>query len=989
MQGSIQDAPNGITVRTPTTDMTALWLHCLPFYRFENGLRLGYNPISLNGPSIFLRHSTVGSQSGNGYLGEGFTSFQDVMTLEGQSGGELISSTHAVANTWTPGASAFTALDSVVPKPMVDQSLHGFPFDTQIFTSRLHRQVLCSVANNFAGLDALPIQKIIPFLQKETNEKLYQMVRSARGYTSRAIIQNIFKAAIEAGDARIVDLLIRENPADIRINEQFCIVDGQKYTPIERATMLRHEELVQVFLNHDADVNKTYAHDGAGALDFAVIEFRWNYGILHLRLQPRIFRILLGAGGELSGYALRYLVEGDRELAVLIISKHARNNAVQWHSRGIFCEAMMFFNDQSCMEIIDIMLKFGIDLNLDLDSVGSYYGPSYRDYSYRLVNIAAQRGKLAIVDLLLKSGALLTGDTLPCAVKSRNQELITLLLERGADINSIGSLGITTLSVAIGFQDEQMIHFLKKRGASTIGQSEAHFSAALLAALEVGNLLFIEALIQSGGKVDPKALGSALSRAIRDCRDEIVEKLMNSGADVNHHGTIGIDFDDSGPALFEALKRREESLILSLLNADADPNYDNSSRPRPIQLAAEWGNRSVIKALIFAGADVNGFHGSEQRLGTALVIAVKRREVELIELLLASGADINHGIKDSYVGNPLETAAEKGDIDMVHYLFDQGADPDNPRALEKAYLKNKELFDLICETYRARYPSARGEFGISVLVHAIETEDQDVIKRMLQSGVNAGAILVRGYFEDKLTPLGFAIVWQKEGITENLLQHGCDPNGIVVSQAPKIWSKCSAIRETALLAAIRTQTISMVELLIAYGARVNFPTCGPVKRTPLQKAAELGNVEIVTLLINNGADVNALAADRNGGTSLQFAAIGGFVMVACKLLNHKADVNAPGSKVNGRSALEWAAEHGRLDMIRVLLNAGAGSRRGDEGQVQKAIDLARENGFFPICDLLESYFHRRQGQGSGSQMLLEGDDEEPEEWDLDENPFSF
>ncbi len=1001
MQASIQDVPHGITIRTPTSDKTDLWLGSLPFYRFENGLRLGYNPISLQSPSIVPMGSTAESRAGDGYHGEDFSSFRDIITLEGQPGGELTSTRHTLAKVWASGTSVLSALDSVVPKAMVDQSLRRFPFDIQIFTSPLHRQVLCSVANNFAGLDALPIQNIIPFLQKETNEKLYQMVRSARGYTSRAIIQNIFKAAIESGDARIVDLLIRDNPADIRINEQFCIVDGRKYTPIERATMLRYEELVQVFLNHGADVSKIYTRYGAGVLDFAVLESRQNHLHAEIRPQPRVFRILLEAGGDLSNFALTRLMERERELALLFMSKRARKNAAQWCRDGIFCDAMIFFNDQSCMEIINIMLECGLDLNYDVH----IYLTHFPAYSYRLMDIAAQRGKLAIVDFLLKSGALLTGNTLPCAARSQNLELITLLLERGADINSIGSLQITTLSVAIGLEDEQMMRFLEERGASVIGQSEWHCFAALFAASEIGNIQLVERFIQSGGRIDPWLLGFVLKRAIKDGRDEIVEKLMEAGANANFRSSVrraGLgriaDTDDSGPALYEALKRRKESLILSLLDADANPNDMYGSQP--ILLAAEWGNTSVIKALIFAGVDLNGCNHSTRRPDTALAIAVKRRDSELIELLLASGADVNYGIKIPHIETPLEAAAEIGDIDMAHYLFDQGADPNNPQALEKAYLKNKELFDLICETYHARYPSARGDFGTSVLVRAIRTEDQDVIRQMLQSGFNAGAIMVRDFhtkckvdFEAESTPLGFAIVWQKEDITENLLQHGCDPNGIVSQVTPTraknswMFPEPSPIRETALLTAIGTQNKSMVELLIKYGARANFLTCGPVKRTPLQRAAELGNMEIVTLLINYGADVNAPAAHRQGGTSLQLAAIGGFVMVACKLLNHKADVNAPGSKVNGKTALERAAEHGRLDMIRVLLNAGAGSRRGDEGQVQFAIDLAREKHFFPICDLLESYLHRRQGHDSGSEIPIDDNDDELGDWNLDEDSF--
>ena len=995
MAASIKDIPHGITIRTPNIDMTAAWTFRLPFYEFENNLRLIYDPISLPSPP---RGYIVENEAVDGDIGEGFTSFQDVTALEGHPGGEVNSTACAVSNAWTPDTSDFTALESVVPQPMVDESLHGFPlthFDIEVFTSPLHRQILCSVANNFVGLDGLPIQDIIHFLQKESNEKLYRTVRSAQGYTARAIVQSLFKAAVEAGDARVVDILIRENSADIKINEQSFVIDGQKYTPIERATMLRHEELVEIFLSHGAEVNRTYTDDGIGALDFAVVGyFRSRWDVDDTPSQPRIFRKLLEKGGELCQSAMKRLVKQGGELAVLIMSKHACKFAAQWCRWGVFRDAILFLDDQSSMKIVEIMLKCGVDLNHDVENSTSIFE---KENPNRVMDVAAQRGQLPIVDLLLKSGASLTGNTLPCAVKSQKKDLIRLLLESGADINSIGTLQITTLSVAIELRDNQMIRFLETQGASVINQSKEHCAAAILAASEAGNIQFLERLVQLGGSVSPEDWGYALLIATIDNRDEDVEKLIDAGADVNvfQHHYRPYENSSKGPPLCEVLKRRKESLAFSLLNADANPNppqYNDT----PIRLAVEWGNRSVIEALIFAGADIN----RRSQGDTALAIAVKRRDFGLIKLLLASGASINSYPVNTEAVNPLETVAEIGDIDMAQYLIDQGADPNNSRALELSFVKNQELFDLLCQTYRARYPSARGDFGTRVLMHVIEDENHNAIKRMLQSGVNPEATSQREFCplgdidpdfyptnsDRKLTAFGYAIFLQKENITEYLLQYGCDPNGIVLMWE---WGEFGSSREPAIVAAIEKEGISMVELLIKYGAKVNFPTFGRIKRTPLQKAAELGNIETVTLLINNGADVNAPAARRGGGTSLQLAAIGGYIPVACKLLNHKADVNAPGSKINGRTALEGAAEHGRLDMIKLLLNAGAGSRRGDEKQVTTAIALARENDFFHICDLLESYFHRRQGQDSGPEMLLDGSDDDPGEWNLDDDQFLF
>ena len=1007
LEASITEIPPGITIRTPTLDMTASWTYSLPFYEFENNLRLIYDPISLPSPP---RGYIVEDQAADGDLSEGFTPSQNILTSEGQLGGDFKDTTHAVANTWTPDISVLTALKSVVPQPTVGGSLPGFPLndlDIRVFTSPVHRQILCSVANNFPGLDGLAIQDIIGFLQKESNEKLYRTVQSAQGYTARAIIQSIFKAAVEAGDARAVDVLVRENPANIKINEQSCVVQGKRYTPIERATMLRHEKLVEIFLNHGAEVNRTYTEDAVGALDLAAAEsFRthWNAG----PSQPRVFRKLLGKGGELCQSAIKSLIRKDSELAVLYISVQARKNAAQLCRWGVFCEAIEFMDHQLSMKIIEIMLECRVDLNHDDDEskgrnhhgCSGHHGNLYHHvYPCRVMDIAAQLGQLPVVDLLLRSGASLTGNTLPCAVKSQNKDLIRLLLESGADINSIGSLHITTLSVALGLRDDRMIRFLEDQGASIINQSKEHCSAAVLAALEAGNMQFLERLIQLGVKVSPEDLGYGLLIATMNDRDEDVKKLIDAGAYVDYTKcTCRLNIKDPGfgPPLYEVLKRRKESLTFSLLEAHANPNRSPSS----IQLAVEWGNRSVIEALILAGVDFNGYGTSD----AALAIAATRRDFGLIELLLNSGAVINSTTENTEASNPskaetpLEVAAEMGDIDMAHYLIGQGADPNNSRALEKSFLKNQELFDLLCKTYRTRYPSARGGFGTGVLMHAIENGDHNNIRRILQNGINPEAIWVPTFspwhdvispylheddYDLRLTAFGYAIYREKEDTTEYLLRYGCDPNRIVLQRVHE------RSKEPALLAAIGTQRISMVQLLINHKAKVNFLTFGPVKRTPLQKAAELGGIEIVTFLINHGADVNAPAAFNAGGTSLQLAAIGGYIPVACKLLNHKADVNAPGAKVHGRTALEGAAEHGRLDMVKLLLNAGADSRRGVEGQVANAIALARENEFIYICDLLESHFHGGQGQDSGPEMLLGGSYDDPGEWNLDEDPFPF
>jgi ankyrin repeat protein len=73
------------------------------------------------------------------------------------------------------------------------------------------------------------------------------------------------------------------------------------------------------------------------------------------------------------------------------------------------------------------------------------------------------------------------------------------------------------------------------------------------------------------------------------------------------------------------------------------------------------------------------------------------------------------------------------------------------------------------------------------------------------------------------------------------------------------------------------------------------------------------------------------------------------------LLEAGAEVDAPASKVHGRTALEGAAWQGRLDMVAMLLKAGAALKGNDQAQIQRAISFAEENDHFYIAKLLTHY----------------------------------
>ena len=596
-------------IRSPIADKTVSLTVDLPFQIFENRLQpethrlstLGWSwpnfpadPASIN-PRLTLYDE---AEDADMYLDSNFDATDDVEILEQDLPLEASSTTLTASDNWTPDSSVNIALTSVVPKSITEHDTSGssvvFP-KTQIFTSSPHRQIIFSVANNFAGLEGISIKDISHFLRKDTNENFYQLFRSsARSYSSRALIQNLFKASIEAGDAKSVDVLLRENHNAIDVNEPFIFVDGHHWTPIERASSFGHEDVVKSLLNYRADVNRAhpdrteYSH---GALDFSL---RWKISEKSNDADTGIFRMLLKAGGELSRWGMRYLFErGEKEICDYYISVHVGKNATEWHQKGLFHVAMMYRDEHTSMWIARIMLENDIDLNIDVKGV-NHFGDIIDEHS-RVIDCAAVGGHSSTVGFLLDAGALLTRNTLPISIASGEKDLVLLLLQRGVDINSIDYFRNIPLAAAIQLGDAQILSLLEDHGALFTLQEPEHFSAAMKAASVVGDSQIIEDLIKFGGTLSPESMGHALAPAIRYGLDKVAKYFIDAGAWVNTESDRYLD----GQPLYEAIMRRNQTLVLSLLDADARPVHYLTETVIPfIVLAAEWGNRSVIEGLI-------------------------------------------------------------------------------------------------------------------------------------------------------------------------------------------------------------------------------------------------------------------------------------------------------------------------------------------------------------------------------------------------------
>ena len=151
---------------------------------------------------------------------------------------------------------------------------------------------------------------------------------------------------------------------------------------------------------------------------------------------------------------------------------------------------------------------------------------------------------------------------------------------------------------------------------------------------------------------------------------EIVQALIDAGADVNHQDEFG------HTVLYWAAESGYLETVQTLIDAGADVNLrtkDNSFNDERTALsrAAYKGHLEIVQTLIDAGADVN--HQDNYR-GTALIKAVDMGHLEIVQALIDAGADVNH--QDHYGYTALKIARRWGYTEIEEALIKSGVKKD-------------------------------------------------------------------------------------------------------------------------------------------------------------------------------------------------------------------------------------------------------------------------------------------------------------------------
>jgi ankyrin repeat protein len=121
---------------------------------------------------------------------------------------------------------------------------------------------------------------------------------------------------------------------------------------------------------------------------------------------------------------------------------------------------------------------------------------------------------------------------------------------------------------------------------------------------------------------------------------------------------------------------------------------------------------------------------------------------------------------------------------------------------------------------------------------------------------------------------------------------------------------------TPLLNAIHYQRDENIKILLKAGANVDI--ADNKGETPLMVSAQIGRLDYVETLLAK----HALTGTRNpeGNTALYYAIFEGYDEIAMRLLHARTTVQGLN---NGYTLLHWAQVMGRIDIVPLLVKAGA------------------------------------------------------------------
>ncbi|KAH8888932.1 ankyrin [Thozetella sp. PMI_491] len=569
-------------------------------------------------------------------------------------------------------------------------------------------------------LTTIWLEQVEPALIKSAMKGYTEVVRTIMPHYKHP--HRILSAAIRNGDPEVIDAVLAVNPEP---NPQAHSIDLGAYhdygdweqrkrgglaytTPLAEALEARNAKLIQK--SEDAGALTGLEKDD-GRFQAAITaaskigDLLYVRKLLHHQLHPK--------PSDMERALYYAYCNGHQEIFSVLLRAGAKVDTITEH-RDVLLAATRRRDTATIMRLLDV----DIGASLQSDMLITFENGDRR--RVRCLEAAALWGNISILQALhtafprrmiprstfirilkernfelsnfLAISNMVSSESLSLALlyasEERDEELFHRLVGYGADPTTAPNLGAACARLA-----PDMLPFLvtqvtgDKHGAgsyfgpialrSIIRRGAATPNAvACLLGLKIPGINIVLPWVNdeiSHGLDFISVLGSAIEKcSTQDPNDiSLVKQLIDAGCDVNSivlSPYSGILVNQT--ALLLAIKTNNQNLVQLLIQSGADIKRPATLgiKRTPLQQAAETQNLEIVSLLLSLGVDPNE-KPATQSGATALQLAAISGNINIAATLLDFGADITAKPSDVHGRWPLEGAAEHNRIDMIEYLW--------------------------------------------------------------------------------------------------------------------------------------------------------------------------------------------------------------------------------------------------------------------------------------------------------------------------------
>ncbi|CEJ82045.1 hypothetical protein VHEMI02137 [[Torrubiella] hemipterigena] len=497
-----------------------------------------------------------------------------------------------------------------------------------------------------------------------------------------------------------------------------------------------------------------------------------------------------------------------------------------------------------------------------------------------LLECAVLSGNLEMVKQLVAIGATIEFDpnqenAFHLSVRHGHRDITRYFLAQHIDPSLRGPRDITALHIAAVLGDTETVEWLLAAGLEVdcrYRRNPYDEYTALYDAAAHNHVDVMAVLLEHGADAASTPYGglSALHIAARNGHTEAASLLLDHGANID-----AVERCSTTP-LLDAVSNNHLAMIELLVDRGANMSKGSVNWPA-LALAVNDNNVLAAALLLNKGADIDETEQRNLDRLTALHIAFRNRNIELVELLLSHGASTSIRTRPGYT--VLLQAIEVNEFDMVRVLLNGGADveerhndDDESLPLSVAACKGyNEIVSLLLD--HDADVEGKDKYDCTAVANVASTEHVSTMRLLLERGADSRARAASGY-----NALVVAVTSKRIEMVRLLLQNG--------THGPQPKQQAN----DAFFWACNAGNMDMIKLFLEYG-------CDPARDglatgdLPIHAAARSGNIDLVDFFLQqDGVDLDS--RDCFMRTPLFHAAGKGKVQMVKHLLSKGADHTA-------------------------------------------------------------------------------------------------